>query len=110
MSGVNRVVNSDRIKNAACLNDGCYHWQQSQKGRARFRPDCSRCGFFREEDARRKALPLVQDEDGLWCKHIPPADRPYFDGCPSWMAELNCPGIDCESCWTRGREIYGLHP
>ena len=33
-------------------------------------PDCARCGWNRAENARRKAIPLTKNEDGLWRKAI----------------------------------------
>lgn len=37
---------------------------------------CSRCGFDRSENERRKLLPLVKGEDGLRRKIIPRKERP----------------------------------
>lgn len=31
---------------------------------------CRRCGFERQEEKRRKALPLIKGEDGLMRKHV----------------------------------------
>ena len=31
---------------------------------------CTHCGWQPEEWARRKALPLTEDENGVWRKHV----------------------------------------
>ncbi len=31
---------------------------------------CTHCGWQPEERARRKALPLTEDENGVWRKHV----------------------------------------
>lgn len=31
---------------------------------------CIHCGFEEAENERRKGIPLVKNEDGLWSKHV----------------------------------------
>ena len=50
----------DRIRVRGCLTEGC--------GRPY---GCERCGWNVEEDARRKQIPLTEDERGLLRKVIP---------------------------------------
>ena len=52
-----------------CDLGGC-QWDSAGKRINTPSPDCSRCGWNRAENARRKAIPLTKNEDGLWRKVI----------------------------------------
>ena len=95
-----RVVTPGRIINHNCLTGGCFRWEAAARRPSAIGPDCGRCGFNPAEDRRRQALPLVKGEDGRWGKQVP-ADLRNFEGCPPWMVDRNCPGIDCGTCWAR---------
>lgn len=64
-------------RNDDCLRGGCERWFSAVKLKRNLE-ECERCGFNKEEDARRKALPLVMGSNGL--RHIvipakPPIER-----------------------------------
>ena len=46
-----------------CVMGGCKEAKTNQAG-------CRRCGFEIQEEKRRKALPLIRGEDGLFRKHV----------------------------------------
>ena len=53
-----------------CLRGGCADGHVSKS-------NCQYCGFDVDEDERRKALPLVKGEDGLYRKNV------YVPGKPA---------------------------
>lgn len=65
---------------------------------------CDSCGFYSEEDERRRALPLKPDEDGLHRKMVAKEKR-NMEGCPPNMSEIGCPEFDCGKCWAIWKHI-----
>lgn len=63
-------MNTDPIKNEKCLRGGCARWWGATKAGLKLE-ECSRCGFDKEENARRIATPLTLCADGLLRKIIP---------------------------------------
>lgn len=63
-------MNTDPIRNNNCLRGGCARWWGARKAGLNY-TECERCGFDKDEDARRKQLPLVYGKDGLQRKIIP---------------------------------------
>lgn len=45
-----------------CLQGGCAQFQDLTT--------CKTCGFWKEEDARRKELPMIKGQDGLRREYV----------------------------------------
>ena len=55
-------TNNDALMVMKCLQGGCSHHNDFKS--------CPRCGFNRDEDKRRKKLPMIKGEDGLLRKYV----------------------------------------
>lgn len=68
-------------KNGKCIrSNGCAAWQYfAEDNPGKEFPECERCGWNVQEDARRKAIPLTLCSDGLRRKIIPPRQSTVED-------------------------------
>lgn len=73
-----------KLINPMCLKGACDEWQAAAKEGKQYKY-CERCGFRKEEDEMRKAIPLTMCEDGLRRKLIP--DRGYKKPAPAEQVE-----------------------
>lgn len=66
--------------NKDCLRGGCERWFYSQTGNDPVNiEECERCGWNKEEDARRKKIEPTLCKDGLRRIIIPAKPRFYMD-------------------------------
>lgn len=57
-------MNENTKRNDKCLRGGCERWFNANKQNRKL-AECERCGWDKEENERRRKLPLVVGKDGL---------------------------------------------